>query len=50
MTGKGELIAIGYSKMTSEKILRSRNGLAVKIDRVLMKRGTYPKLWGKKKI
>jgi len=50
MTGKGELIAIGYSKMDSEKILRSRNGLAVKIDRVIMKRGKYPKLWGKKKI
>ncbi|MFH0928792.1 MAG: RNA-guided pseudouridylation complex pseudouridine synthase subunit Cbf5 [Candidatus Aenigmatarchaeota archaeon] len=39
---KGELIAIGKSTMNSKDMAKKR-GLAVKIDRVLMKMGTYPK-------
>jgi len=40
---KGELIAIGKALMDSEMILNKKKGLAVKTDRVLMKKGTYPK-------
>ena len=39
---KGELIAIGKALMSSEMILNKKRGLAVKTDRVLMKKGTYP--------
>jgi len=39
---KGELIAIGKAMMDSKEIFKSRKGLAVKTDRVLMKKGTYP--------
>jgi H/ACA ribonucleoprotein complex subunit 4 len=39
---KGELIAIGKALMNSKEILKKKRGLAVKTDRVLMKKGTYP--------
>ncbi|MBI1979056.1 MAG: RNA-guided pseudouridylation complex pseudouridine synthase subunit Cbf5 [Candidatus Aenigmarchaeota archaeon] len=46
MTLKEELIALGISKMTSEEMLNRKTGTAVRIDRVLMPRGTYQK-WEK---
>jgi H/ACA ribonucleoprotein complex subunit 4 len=39
---KGELVAIGKALMNSEEIFKKKRGLAVKTDRVLMKKGTYP--------
>jgi H/ACA ribonucleoprotein complex subunit 4 len=41
---KGELIAIGKAFMNSEDIFKKKRGLAVKTDRVLMKKGTYPNI------
>ena len=41
---KGELIAIGKAILNSKEILEKGKGLAVKTDRVLMKKGTYPKI------
>ncbi len=38
---KGELVAIGKALLNSEEILEKNKGLAVKTDRVLMKKGTY---------
>ena len=38
---KGELIAIGKASMDSKDILKKNKGLAIKVDRVLMKKGTY---------
>ncbi|MEK6909702.1 MAG: PUA domain-containing protein, partial [Candidatus Aenigmatarchaeota archaeon] len=46
MTLKEELIALGISKMTSEEIFKRKTGTAVRVDRVLMPRGIYPK-WDK---
>jgi len=46
MTLKEELIALGISKMTSDEMVKRKTGNAVRIDRVLMKRGIYPK-WDK---
>ncbi|MBU5537186.1 MAG: RNA-guided pseudouridylation complex pseudouridine synthase subunit Cbf5 [Candidatus Aenigmatarchaeota archaeon] len=46
MTLKEELIALGISKMTSEEMLNRKTGISVRVDRVLMSRGMYPK-WGK---
>ena len=45
MTLKGELIALGKALMTSEQMLQSEKGLAVNTERVIMKPGTYPKMW-----
>lgn len=51
-TLKGELVAIGISKMTSDEIANSAKGAAVRTDRVFMERGTYPseKHAGSKKL
>ncbi len=46
MTLKEELVALGISKMTSEEIVKRKTGASVRVDRVLMPRGTYPK-WSK---
>ena len=46
-TLKGELVAYGTALMDSEKILNSEKGIAVDIDRVIIKRGLYPRVWKK---
>ena len=46
MTLKEELIALGISKMTSEEMFSRKTGISVRVDRVLMTRGVYPK-WDK---
>jgi H/ACA ribonucleoprotein complex subunit 4 len=43
ITLKGELVALGKSSMESEEMLRKR-GVAVRTDRVVMKKGVYPKM------
>ncbi len=48
MTLKGELVALGKAVMNTEEMLKKK-GVAVKTDRVIMKRGTYPRTWGSKK-
>jgi H/ACA ribonucleoprotein complex subunit 4 len=45
---KGELIGLGTALTTSEEMHTAKNGLAVKMDRIVMKSGTYPKMWQKK--
>lgn len=42
MTLKEEMIALGISKMDSDELLERKTGTAVRVDRVLMKRGIYP--------
>ena len=44
MSLKGELIALGQARMTSKKMISSPKGLAVRVDKVLMEPGTYPKI------
>lgn len=44
-TVKGEAVALGRSLMTSQEILDQEKGVAVKTERVIMERGTYPALW-----
>jgi predicted rRNA pseudouridine synthase len=46
-TLKGELVAIGVAQMSSEEIVSTKRGIAVKIRRVVMKPGVYPKAWKK---
>ena len=38
---KGELVAIGKALLDSKNIFEKKKGLAIKTDRVLMKKGTY---------
>ncbi|MEM5801955.1 MAG: RNA-guided pseudouridylation complex pseudouridine synthase subunit Cbf5 [Candidatus Aenigmatarchaeota archaeon] len=42
MSLKNELIALGIAKMKSEEMYEKKVGLAVRTDRVFMKKGTYP--------
>ncbi len=44
-TLKGELIALAKALMGCTEILSTDSGLASKTHRVLMKPGTYPKMW-----
>jgi H/ACA ribonucleoprotein complex subunit 4 len=48
MSSKGELVAIGKSLLSTEQIANTSRGLASTTERVVMKPGTYPKLWKKK--
>jgi H/ACA ribonucleoprotein complex subunit 4 len=45
LTGKGELVAIGEALLTTAEVTGAQKGLAFSVRRVVMKLGTYPKLW-----
>ena len=44
-TAKRELVAIGKALIPSQEMLSLRRGLASTTDRVVMKAGTYPRMW-----
>ena len=44
MTLKNEIVAFGQSLMTTKEMNDTERGIAVKIARVFMKPGTYPKM------
>jgi len=48
MSQKNELVALGTLLLSGEEIQTMKRGLAATTDRVVMKAGTYPKLWKKK--
>ena len=45
MSAKGELVAIGKALMSTDKTQASAKGLVSTVERVIMKQGTYPKMW-----
>ncbi len=45
MTLKGELVALGGAQMSSGQMLKSKKGIAAKINRVLISVGSYPREW-----
>ncbi len=47
LTLKGEMVAFGRAKMSAEEMVKKKAGLAVKTDKVLMNKGTYPSGWKK---
>jgi H/ACA ribonucleoprotein complex subunit 4 len=47
-TLKNEAVALGNALLSTEQILELNKGLAVEIKRVIMRPGTYPKLWKSK--
>ena len=44
-TLKGEAVALGKALASTEEILDLKHGAVAGLERVLMKRGTYPKVW-----
>jgi H/ACA ribonucleoprotein complex subunit 4 len=47
LTLKGEGVALVNVLMSSEEIIQKDNGVCAKLERVLMKKGTYPSIWKK---
>jgi len=45
LTQKGEAVALMEAEASAEDILESQRGVAAKPVRVLMPRGTYPRMW-----
>ena len=45
MSAKGELVAIGKALISTEEMRGLQKGLASTTERVVMKAGTYPRLW-----
>lgn len=48
MSLKGELISLGTALMNGELIVEAWEGDAATTNRVIMEKGTYPKIWGRK--
>ena len=46
-TLKGEVVAIAKSLISSDEILQKDTGICASLERVLMKKGTYPSIWKK---
>ncbi len=44
MSLKGELIALGKSKMNSDMMMKKDKGIAIKTNKVFMQPGTYPRV------
>jgi len=45
LTLKGEAVGLGTAMASTEEILKATHGIMIKTERVLMPRGTYPKMW-----
>jgi H/ACA ribonucleoprotein complex subunit 4 len=42
---KGELIGLGKTAMTSQQMMSAKNGISAAMERVVMRPGTYPRVW-----
>jgi len=47
-TLKGEIVALAQASMNSAEIKSQQKGIAAEPNRVIMKQGTYPKMWKSK--
>ncbi len=45
LTLKGEAVALAKASLVTEEILNANHGTVATLERVLMERGTYPKVW-----
>ena len=45
MSQKGELVALGEAMLSTDEMKGLHRGLVTTTERVVMKKGTYPKLW-----
>lgn len=46
-TLKGEAVAVGKALMSTEEMIQKDKGFCANLERVVMKKGTYPSLWKK---
>jgi H/ACA ribonucleoprotein complex subunit 4 len=46
-TLKGEVVALAKSLMSTEEIIQKDSGICSELERVFMKKGTYPSVWKK---
>ena len=44
-TLKGEAVALAKALVSTEEMLNLKHGAVAGLERVLMERGTYPKVW-----
>jgi H/ACA ribonucleoprotein complex subunit 4 len=44
---KGEGVALVKTLMSTEEIIQKDSGVCASLERVLMKKGTYPSIWKK---
>ncbi len=44
-TLKGEAVALGKALVSTQEIMELKHGTVAELERVLMARGTYPKVW-----
>ena len=47
LTLKDEAVAVGKSLMSTEEIISKEKGFCANLERVIMKKGTYPSIWKK---
>jgi H/ACA ribonucleoprotein complex subunit 4 len=47
-TLKGEIVGLAQAALTTEEIEKSTKGLAFSMKRIIMKPGTYPRVWRKR--
>ncbi|MEM3905918.1 MAG: PUA domain-containing protein, partial [Nitrososphaerota archaeon] len=45
-TLKGECVGFGTLTMSSDEVLQAKSGIVVSVERVVMSRDLYPKMWG----
>jgi H/ACA ribonucleoprotein complex subunit 4 len=46
-TLKGECVGFGALTMSSEEVLQARSGIVASVERVVMERSLYPKMWAR---
>jgi H/ACA ribonucleoprotein complex subunit 4 len=44
-TQRGEVVALMEAEVSTEEIVGAEKGIAAKPLRVVMRRGTYPRMW-----
>ncbi|MCJ7572390.1 MAG: RNA-guided pseudouridylation complex pseudouridine synthase subunit Cbf5 [Candidatus Thermoplasmatota archaeon] len=47
LTLKDEAVAVGKSLMSTEEMIQKEKGFCTNLERVIMKKGTYPSIWKK---
>jgi H/ACA ribonucleoprotein complex subunit 4 len=47
-TLKGELVALGRALLSTDEVLAMKKGIAFTTERVIMRPGTYPRMWRKR--
>jgi len=44
---KGECVGFGALTISSDEVLQAKSGIVASVERVVMERGLYPKMWAR---